>query len=72
MGITFNEKQIENLSGFFMDISKGMFLAIFAVKFLEPPTIFVLSGLLLGGIVSLYFSLLLLEKRKKKNATRRT
>jgi hypothetical protein len=68
--IRFNDQQLDNLSGLFMDLGKGMFLATFALKFILPTDFLSLLGFILGGMISVYISLRLLERKKRKNASR--
>lgn len=58
----FNEKQREKLSDFFMDLSKGLFLASFTSPIIVPTDIFTLIKLLVSAILCLYFSLFFLKK----------
>ena len=53
-----------------MDLGKGMFLATFTINYIFSTNYFSLIGLLSGGMISVYISLRLLERKKKKNAGR--
>jgi hypothetical protein len=68
--ISFNDKQLDDLSGLFMDLSKGIFLAIFALRFILPSDFLTLLGFLSGGMITVYIGLWISERKKKKNANR--
>ena len=57
--ISFSDKQIDSLSGLFMDLSKGAFLATFAINYVLPTDFLNLLGLILGGMISMYIGIML-------------
>lgn len=59
-----NRKQIEKLSDLFMDLAKGLFLAAFGVSVLKGIDFLSLLKYLVSGILSVYFSLKLLEVKE--------
>ncbi len=65
MMLEFTDKQIEKLSDLFMDLAKGLFLAGFAVSLVKEVDLLPLLEYFIGGILSTYFSLWLIEVKGK-------
>lgn len=59
-----NIRQIEKLSDLFMDLAKGLLLAAFTVSVLKEVDFLSLLKYLVSGILSVYFSLKLLEVKE--------
>lgn len=59
--LRFSLIQIQKLSDLFMDLAKGLFLAGFAVPIITDVDFAVLIKYFVSAILSLYFSLKLLE-----------
>lgn len=59
-----NIRQIEKLSDLFMDLAKGLLLAAFTVSVLKEVDFLSLLKYMVSGILSVYFSLKLLEVKE--------
>lgn len=59
-----NSRQVEKLSDLFMDLAKGLLLAAFTVSVIKEIDLLSLLKYLASGILSVYFSLKLLEVKE--------
>lgn len=62
--LEFNVRQIERLSDLFMDLAKGLLLAAFTISVIREIELLSLLKYLVSGILSVYFSLKLLEVKE--------
>ncbi len=63
--LIFNSKQIEKLSNLFMDLAKGLFLAVLLIPALANGADFLfLLRTMISGIMCVYFALWLLELKE--------
>jgi len=64
--LKFTNEQIDKISELFLDVAKGLFLTVLTLQILNKSDIAIFSQNLLGGIMSTYVSLKMLELKRSR------